>query len=100
MKKSIFLLPAVFFVACVFAEQNSFHEKHPLAEYDKKNVKSGKVPGKSLSHLERYARIALNTPDENLIRALNGKYTDFGLPEKLPDNPKLLDFLRYGRGSL
>ncbi len=96
MKKSIMLSMLVAFTtSCVSEKEHSFQEKHPLSKYKCEEVKAGKIKGKSLKHLRGYARIELAAPNDKLIEAMNKKYGDFGLPEKLPNDPVLLKYLSY-----
>jgi hypothetical protein len=95
MKKNIFIVLALSLLASCVHPEKSFQEKHPLSKYDPAEVKAGKIAGKSLKHLQEYAKEGLESPDDKLIEALNKKYTDFGLPAKLPDDPVLLEFLSY-----
>jgi heparinase II/III-like protein len=96
MKKIIILsLFAAFMVSCVSEKEKSFHDKHPLAKFECKEVKAGNIKSKSLEHLQNYVKDELDAPEKKLIETMNKKYVDFGLPGKLPNDPVLLEFLSY-----
>jgi hypothetical protein len=72
-----------------------FLERHPTLDYDRENVRSGKVPGKAEAYLRSYLKDELSVPREQLIQSLNDKFGDFGLPRDLPADRAMHDFLSY-----
>ena len=76
-------------------EKNNFQAEHPLAEYSLEEVRAGKIPGKRRDYLRKYVADQLCVADDAVIESVNKKTKrgDFGIPAKLPSDPKLLKFL-------
>ena len=97
-RMKMFILSGIFLFSSAYSEnavQFSIKDKDPLCRFSPEEIKNGKVEGKTVEYLSKYAELELKAPNDKLAEKMNEKYGDFGIPAELPDNKELIDFLMY-----
>ncbi len=90
MRKLLFISMAgvLVFNSCLSGKKNNSRE------YSISDARAAKAPSKE-KYLKNYVKKITNKPVAKSFEAICEERGDYGIPAKLPDDPKLLDFLSY-----